>query len=321
MSVLMDVSGRGALVAHMMVGARSPGSCCHSSARSRGGIYGHPPWFIEINMDRRLAHPCPGAVAVLAHAGAVDRCRLKRSAIVSALASVAVVVGLGVAGGPALAQALDLDSAGIEKGASEVKAVNVVHGHRGASSHELSFGYGVSEHLKLGLHLDAERFLDGADRLDHIGLESQILLRPDAGAQPLVGWFTSVQIATDPSATNSLIGGPIVEFAWGPVVAVANTYVEKQFGPNAGPGVNVLYGWQLQFEVSPRVALAAEGFGTVPDVADAPALAAQDHRAGAMVYVGVPIEGRELDIGAGVLVGLTEAAPDVTLRLNAGVGY
>lgn len=227
------------------------------------------------------------------------------------------------------AQALDIDDTGMTKGQWEIKAVNLVNagfprGTVGASrsSHEQLVGYGFTDRFKAALHADFEGIVRDGLRPDHVALETQVaLLDAETGGVGL-DWFTSVQAVTHEDATNSLFFGPIVRLQQGKLSATFNPYFERTFGQNSTPGINLNYGWRVMRELEGGYAIALEGYGRIPDLANAPDLAEQDHRLGGALYKTIEVsKGSELAITLGALAGLTRDTPDVSTRLAVGLTF
>lgn len=225
------------------------------------------------------------------------------------------------------AQALDIDQPEIKAGERELRSVNIGNFSRrqGAAeaprtSHELGGAYSPSDWFKGIVHLDVENLSAEGLIADHVGIETFTLLgkAPEDGGLALT-WYTGLMISTDASSTNSLIFGPIIKLTQGKTSLTLNTYLEDTFGRNSGPGLNFLYGWQGRYEVSDKLAFGIEGFGKAENIGSSPDLDEQDHRLGPAVFFSLEAgNGRAYGLDLGVLVGLTDAAPDATLKVNFG---
>jgi hypothetical protein len=241
------------------------------------------------------------------------------------------MLGLIVVSPPsALGQALDIDQPEITKGERELRSVNVVNGglpdgSPGASrsSHEVSASYSPSDWVKLTAHLDAENALHGDWRLDHGAIELQFeLLKAGATGGIALGWLTNLQVSTDPQSTNSLIFGPIIKVSSKTASFTSNLYFEDTFGRNRDPGLRALYGWQGRVEVSDDLGLGIEGYGAIDNISDAPPASEQDHRIGPAAYFSSNLDGdRTFSVDVAVLFGLTEAAPNSSLKFNFGMTF
>jgi hypothetical protein len=227
----------------------------------------------------------------------------------------------------AAAQALDIDHPEIKAGEREVRSVNIVNGgYRSGltgeprSSHEIGAGYAPTDWFKAILHVDLENLIGEEVIADHVGFESIVSLRKageDGGLA--LGWYTGLMVSTDRLSTNSLILGPIIKLSQGKASLTLNPYIEDTFGRNAGPGLNALYGWQARYEFAEGVSVGVEGFGMIGNLGDIPAFDVQDHRVGPGLFLSFDVgSGREYLLDVGLLAGVTDAAPDATLKINFG---
>lgn len=230
----------------------------------------------------------------------------------------------------ALAQALDIDHPEITKGEFELRSVNAFNGgfsdgSQGASrsSHEVSASYSPSDWVKLTAHLDAENALGGDWRLDHGAIELQFqLLKAGAAGGLALGWLTNLQVSTDAQSTNSLIFGPIIKGSSKAASITSNLYLEDTFGRNRDPGLRALYGWQGKVEVSDSFGLGIEGYGAIDDICNAPPASEQDHRMGPAAYFSSKLDDdRTFLVDLALLFGLTEAAPNSSLKFNFGMTF
>ncbi len=231
------------------------------------------------------------------------------------------------------AQALDIVQPEVSKGESELRSVNVFNGRYAPgtagvprTTHELSYAHSPTDWINLTLHLEFDDVLVDGWRADHVGLETLVpLLRASEAAGGLaVSWYTTLQLSTDPLSTNSLVFGPIAKLSapGGKAWLTVNPYIEDQFGRNSGPGLNILYGWQGRWRLNERWAIGVDGFGKLPDFTHGPALAEQDHRVGPALATEVKVAGdRSITVDTALLVGLTEAAPELSLKFNVGAPF
>lgn len=235
--------------------------------------------------------------------------------------------------GAALAQALDITQPDVTKGESELRSVNVINGRYPPdsagvprSTHELSYSHSPTDWLNYTLHLELDGVLVDGWRADHVGLETVVpLLRATEAAGGLaLAWYTTLQVSTDTLSTNSLVFGPIAKLSTpgGKGWITINPNIEDQFGRNAGPGLNLLYGWQARWKLNETWAIGVDGFGKIADLAHAPDARDQDHRVGPAVYTELQITAdRKVTVDASLLVGLTDATPDLSLKFNVGAPF
>ena len=228
------------------------------------------------------------------------------------------------------AQALDIDAPEIKAGEREIRSINILNrGYRPRSagnprsSHEIDLGYSPVDWFKSIVHLDIENLIGEGAIADHIGLESFVALRKagDKGGLALT-WYTGLMISTDELSTNSLVFGPIFKLSQGKGSVTLNSYFDHTFGHNSTPGVNLAYALQAKYELNERVAIGVEGFGRIENLGSAPVRDEQDHRVGPGVFLSWDGEGgRGYGLDLGLLAGLTDAAPDVTLKVNFGTTF
>jgi hypothetical protein len=211
-------------------------------------------------------------------------------------------------------------------------------------SAEASFSYGLTEHWKLGFKSNLDDPVDEDLRVSTVGIENTFAHR---GLTTGVGvaWFTGVDVAVHPDETNSVLFGPLMQFGTDKASVTLNPLFEKTFGRNHEPGVAFVYAWQAKAEVRELVALGVEGYGTIPDVGNAPGIDFQEHRIGPVLYLDFDLdrgketptpmslkdadhkakgddeEGPKLALELGVLLGLTEATADTTVKFKAAATF
>lgn len=230
----------------------------------------------------------------------------------------------------AMAQALDIVQPEVSKGEAELRSVNVFNGRYTTgldgvprSTHEVSYAASPTDWINVTLHIELDDVRFDGWRADHVGLETVLpLLRTTEAAGGLaVSWYTTLQLSTDQLSTNSLVFGPIAKVSapGGGGWVTVNANFEDQFGRNAGPGLNILYGWQGRWKLNETWAVGVDGFGKVPDFASGPSVRDQDHRIGPAAYTELDLgPGHKLTIDTAVLIGLTQSSPELSLKLNVG---
>lgn len=151
------------------------------------------------------------------------------------------------------------------------------------------------------------------------------------------GWFTGLSAGLDGAATNAVEFGPVVTVDAGPVALAFNPFFEKTFGQNREDGLAFGYGWRATYGLAHKLSIGVEGYGDIENIANAPDVRDQIHRAGPVLYLGhvhgaardsahEPAHGHEekgLDSHAeiGVLFGLTPATPGLAIKLNVGADF
>lgn len=227
------------------------------------------------------------------------------------------------------AQALDVDGPDIEKGERDLRNVNGVNsGWRPGSAgeprntHKLAYSYSPTDWLRLVAHAEVTNVIVDDWRADHAALESFIALRKAEETGVAISWYTSVQVALDDDGTSSVLFGPIIRIGMGKTSLTGNQLFEETYGRSSSPGINAVYGWQLKHEISETFAIGVEWFGAVENIGDAPRWGETDQRFGPSVYFTRDVgEGRKWGLDIGVFAGLTDAAPDVTFKVNTGLTF
>jgi len=228
--------------------------------------------------------------------------------------------------------------------------------------HALEMEFGFTRYLKsrIGIEFENERLEEpgsplAADdftgtKLTEIGGELIAILVPRDGDGVGLGAVVEVEhpIYSAKGEPNSILMGPILEWASGAWTARAVPAVVRSFGgrreePEEGePPVPLDHDWdfsyaaELGYTFSETWTLKVEGYGTVDRLGDSghrgeAARRFGDfdlHRLGPVLYWSVPLapetgeeEGSELSIGLGLLAGLNDNTPDSTLKLSAEVDF
>lgn len=162
-----------------------------------------------------------------------------------------------------------------------------------------------------------------AVRIAKTAVENLVVLRPIDDKRPHdvgLGWFTAVEASVHRDTTNSLIFGPIATVKADAFTVTANPFLEKTFGRNHVEGIALNYGWQAKYEVRNGFAIGIEGFGVVENLGNAPRWSDQEHRVGPAIFTEIAVT-KDLTIAPdiGLLFGMTQATPDVALKLNVGI--
>jgi hypothetical protein len=255
------------------------------------------------------------------------------------LGSVAIVL---VSTMPA-ARAGTFDIKGVEvtKGESEV-ALGAAwqHGFPANSdflrqSYEVGYGYGFLSWFKAGVKLGFEQ--PDHERLEasYAGVEAQaVAVDPSKGGIGLA-WYAGVDFDLQKDGGEVLTVGPLVSFNLAKDVSVTlNPLLQKAFDPSS-PGIDFNYAWQVKRTISERVALGLEGYGVVPDLANAPSADLQEHRLGPVLYLSHEHSGNgssmklgpagggggKIELEFGLLFGLTKATADTTGRAKLAITW
>jgi hypothetical protein len=254
-----------------------------------------------------------------------------RRAIQSVAAAITTVGLLAASSNLAEAQTFDVKQLEVTKGALEygpetMFARGVPHAlgpdiNRWATEQTLL--YGLTDWWKISAALKFEKPEQDEPRLGGLGLASIFVLKAledkrkyDVG----FGWYTELTASLNSETTNTVLFGPIVSLKADRLSITANPFFEQSFGRNHEEGIAFNYAWQAKYQLREGLGVGVEGFGVVDDIGSAPPLSQQEHRIGPVVFTELPIRRDfKLVVDAGLLFGLTEATPDVALKLNFGV--
>ena len=236
------------------------------------------------------------------------------------------VAAAAVLPAPGLAQTFDVKQLDIEKGALELSLDNSVQGgvrrrDDNRSAHDLSLDYGVSDYWRLSGVLKLENPVNEDFRLARTSVENIWVFRrvPKEGGIGF-GWFTSVEVSTDPETTNSSQFGPIIQVQRDNASFTANPFFEKTFGRNRVEGIALNYGWNAKLKLNDSLSVGVEGFGLIESLGEHQPLAERQHRVGPALFTTLKLaENLTITPDIGLYFGLTEATPSLTLKLNVGV--
>ena len=232
----------------------------------------------------------------------------------------------------------------VEKGESEVEEHGAAYVGPGndedlRQSHEVEFKNGLTDRAQLivegffeqpiGDNLQAKEF--------EIGGQYE-LIKPEGEDGFAFAFRTIYEAVRD--APDEILFGPLARFQKGPNSTTLNIFFVGQVGEHPTiDGLEFQYNWQLKHELSERVAFGVEAFGEIQDLANPGSFNDQLHRAGPVVYLNFGEEGYgekreseeseneqkseapEWKMAAGVLFGLSDAASDVTFKLDAELEF
>ena len=183
-------------------------------------------------------------------------------------AFIAFLMTASVGATSASAQTYDIHAPESKRGEVEVESLNAANlgaarglGELTRDSHELKMTYGVSDVWKIELGALVDKPVAGDTRLARVAFENIFVLRAVDRVGFGLGWFTSVEAATDHATTNAVIFGPIAYWKAEKFSALANPFFEKTFGQNHEEGVAFTYTWQAKFEIERDSASASKVSG------------------------------------------------------------
>lgn len=265
------------------------------------------------------------------------------------LASLPLIFTIAASVAGAQAQTFDVKGTDVDKGKTSIETNNTlfngfpVNADRVRSSHELAIGHGFTDWLKLGLKANFDKPLDSDFQLSTVAIEGQAMLRKFERGFGLA-WFTEAAFRVHRDETNSVTFGPIFQLGTEKTQLLVNPFFSRTYGPNKEEGTEFSYAWAVKQEIREGFAIGIEGYGSIPNIGNAPSFDFQPHRIGPVIYLeralagfaghaggrrmsvkdaggngddGKPKFGMEL----GVLFGLSDATQDVAVKLKAGIEF
>jgi hypothetical protein len=204
-------------------------------------------------------------------------------------------------------------------------------------SHEVELQYGLTDWWMLRLTPNLEQPAGEALELASLGLETQFVLIPRRGGLlglALMAGYGPYSLFVEDDTPDEFEFGPVLELAPGPWLLTLNPRLVDQIGKHTDQEwLGFEYAAQLKYRLTKRWAVAVLGFGEIEDLANAGPFESQAHVLGPSLYLSSRHEegqneaalgagqGREWNLGVGVLFGLTDAAADTALRVTLAVEY
>jgi hypothetical protein len=185
-------------------------------------------------------------------------------------------------------------------------------------SYEVGYSYGFTDRFKAGIKLGGDRPVGGSFDFTAFGVETQFGILGQ-GSPIALSWYTGYDVGLLSAESEVLTFGPLIGFKAGRFDITLNPLFQKAWNPDA-PGIDFAYAWQVKTGIADKIGLGVEGYGTVPDIGNAPGLDFQDHRMGPVVYIENDIaNGVKSELQLGVLFGMTEATADTTGRAKFAI--
>lgn len=218
--------------------------------------------------------------------------QLVRSPVVGAqvLGGLAALVWLSVAAAlPSAAGTFEVKTPEASKGETEIGLNTAFFGGYPVNadplrrSLEIGAAHAPTDWWKLGAKINLDQEVGADLRAVTAGVETLVVLRPLGGGFGL-GLYGSLDKALRDDQTNSVTFGPVLQFGTETTSLALNPFLVRTFGQNRTEGVDLAYGWQVKHALREGFAIGIEGYGVVPNIADSPGLAFQEHRIGPVVY-------------------------------------
>lgn len=236
---------------------------------------------------------------------------------------------IGAMTGGARAQTFDVKQIEVTKGYLGIGLSNTFHAGLPAgvdanrSAHDQALDYGLASWWKVSGVMKLERPLEADFRAARLAFESTFVLRglDEKKAVDLgLGWFSAVEASIHDDTTNAFVFGPILTLKLDQTTVTANPFLERTFGRNRVDGIAFNYAWHVKHELRKGLAIGVEGFGVVENIGDPPPWREQEHRIGPAIFTEIALtQDVTINPDIGLLFGLTEATPDVAIKLNIGI--
>ncbi len=180
----------------------------------------------------------------------------------------------------------------------------------------LGFGYGASETWFTEIYLKYTRVAD-VTRYDAVEWENKFQLT-ETGKYPLdLGAVIEFEVPRDRSEGYELKLGLLSQTDVGKLQLNGNLLLQRQYRNATGGQTQLGYQWQAKFPWRPELDFGLQGMGEVGQWNRWASHQDQNHRMGPTVFGKLALGGRQsLRYNAAWLIGVSQAAPDHTLRLQ-----
>jgi len=189
-----------------------------------------------------------------------------------------------------------------------------------ASEYSIGFGWGATPWWFTELYAKWQKHPDERHGFDAWEWENKFQLT-ETGKYPVdVGFLLEIERPKDRSEGYEYKWGPLLqtEFGGGRMQANLNLLIEKHIRAENAGKAELGYEWQMKYRWRPELEFGAQGFGDVGPWDHWEPHSEQPHKAGPAVFGKFRLGNRQVvKYNAGVLFGLTDAAPRHTLRLQA----
>ncbi|MET0569154.1 MAG: transporter [Hyphomicrobiaceae bacterium] len=218
--------------------------------------------------------------------------------------------------------AFDISDPEVEKGQHKIETMHVGQsgfptGSTGNTRNiqSLGYSYGLTDFWQLKGGLIGDRLDDRDWRVGVAFVESTLEIVDIKKTGIGLAWFSAVAGAVSDDATNTVLFGPIIKFAYDRFSLTLNPFLDKSFGQNHEDGIAFVYGWQANAAIGNGVTLSLAGFGKIDDIGHAPSASQQEHIIGPLVgYEFEVTDKRTMAMELGVFFGLTEATADTAFK-------
>jgi hypothetical protein len=190
-----------------------------------------------------------------------------------------------------------------------------------AQAASLGFGYGASETWFTEIYLKYTRDAS-VTRYDALEWENKLQLT-ETGKYPIdLGLVVEFEVPRDRSEGYEMKLGILSQTDFGKLQLNGNVLLQRQYRNSAGERTQLGYQWQAKYRWCAEFEYGLQGFGEVGQWNRWDAHASQNQRIGPAVFGKFGLGGRQaIKYNAAWLVGLSQAAPDHTLRLQTELEF
>jgi hypothetical protein len=190
-------------------------------------------------------------------------------------------------------------------------------GEERESAGSIGFGLGVTPWWFTELYAKFEREGSEATKLEAVEWENKFQLT-ETGKYPFdLGLIVELERPQDHAEGWEVKLGPLLQTEFGKVQVNANLLFERHFDAEEKSETELGYQWQAKYRWRQELEFGAQGFGEVGEWDNWEASDEQEHKAGPAVFGKLPLGGHQaIKYNAAYLIGLSDAAPDHTLRVQ-----
>lgn len=191
------------------------------------------------------------------------------------------------------------------------------------SERSIGFGWGATSRWFTEVYAKWKREPGEAQRFDAWEWENRFQLT-ETGRGPVdVGLLLEIERPKDRSEGYEVRWGPLLQSDLTPELqANLNLLLEKHLRSAEGGKAELGYQWQLKYRWQPALEFGVQGYGDVGPWNHWEPAREQPHVAGPALFGKLRLaEHQTLRYNAGLLFGLTQAAPRHTLRVQAEVEF
>lgn len=183
----------------------------------------------------------------------------------------------------------------------------------------IGLGYGVTDYWFTEGYLK-QKYNAGGDST-YLEWENRFMLVGGEAAPFDIGWVTELEAPLTNGAPWELRAGPLLQATVGRLQLNGNAMFERVLGGADGDSVaqvtNIGYQWQTRFRAGGTFDFGIQGFGEMGKWDQWGKTTEQNHRMGPAVFGKLALgEYQAIKYNAAWLAGVTDAAPNTTLRMQ-----